>query len=259
MSAEQFGYGGSFVSDNDKSLQSKSGGTFGLNRGNLTKFAFNPNAAKEGETPRAAIDIEVTIGDNIFKSWVNPITKVFGKNQEELTDNTTEEYKKAYFEMRNQQYGTVTHYLKAVGVSEENIKRAMETATSFESWAQNLVSLLPGDFSTRPVDVFLEYQWKIGLGQDRTFLKLPDNMKGGRFITPHVAGEFEAVHTPEGLKYVHKENKSEHPFARNKNFMESNKAKQQGVGANNGPAPVSGNGQSAINPGNGAAKKSSWD
>jgi hypothetical protein len=61
-----------------------------------------------------------------------------------------------------------------------------------------------------------------------TFLQLPKNMKGGRFLSPLVEGEFEEVREDGALYYLNA-NKVRHPFERSENYMSSNKAIQQGV------------------------------
>lgn len=254
MSEQLMGYGGAHVSDNDESLKSKQGGVFGLNPlANLILFNYNANVAKEGEPVREAIEIILKAGDREYKDWVSPITKVYGANNTELTDASSEEYVKEYNKLLNQQKGLVTHYLKSVGVTEDAIKNAVANATSFATWAQALCGLLPADYSTRPVDLFLEYQWEIKEGNDTTFLTLPRNMKGGYFVVPHASGTFTEVRDENGLKYVNEANQ-EHPFTRSKNYMESNKANRQGVGA----TPNGASAQTPMLPGNGQAKQSTW-
>lgn len=254
------GYGQNFTSDNDASLKSKSGGVFGLNqKARLIKFGYNSNVAKEGEDAREAIEIVVQVGEREYLDWINPITKVYSsKNNNELTDKSSPEYIDEYNKLMNQQGGLMTHYLKSVGVTEDAIKHAYESGiNSFAEWGQKMSALLPADYSSKPLDVFLEYQYEIKTGQDRTFLTLPRNMKGGYFIVPAQAGEWKPDYAADGaMRYINEQG-AEHPFTRNANFMSSNKAKQQGAGA---PAANNGAGQpnAGMTPGNGEAKKSTW-
>jgi hypothetical protein len=81
-------------------------------------------------------------------------------------------------------------------------------------------------------------------------------MKGGYFIVPAVPGVFEEQIDADGiLKFVNAAGQ-EHPFTRSKNFMDSPKAKQQGVGAlpANTPAATPNPGMA----GNGAAQQGTW-
>ena len=126
----------------------------------------------------------------------------------------------------------ITHTLKALGVTEEQIMAKFAVpANSFAEFANNLVSLLPADFKTRPIDVFLEYQWNIADEQDRTFLQFPKNMKGGGFLCPAQPGVWKEERIDGALSYVN-QNGLKHPFTRDKNYMESNKAIQQFAGGN---------------------------
>jgi hypothetical protein len=229
-------YGG-FVSDTDESLKGKSGVNFGLNAGNvfLTKFAYNENVAKQGEEPREAIEVIVKVGDREFRDWINPITKVF-KGNVEITDRNSDEFAAGFKTAANEMGGLITHYLKAVGVSEEAIKAtASNQFNSFGQYASAMCALLPMGFDKRPLDVFLEYQWKFGTKkdgglEDKTYPTLPKNLKGGYFIIPAINGVFKEVRTEDGgLKYVNQSG-AEHPFFRDKNFMEGNKGTQQFAG-----------------------------
>lgn len=242
------GYG--FVSDSDESLKSKSGGVFGLNAGNasLVKFAYNPNVAKEGDPVRDAIEIIVKIGDRESKDWINPITKVVDKDNNELTDTTSEAYKIAYNALMNQQAALTIHYVKATGVTEAQIKAALQSAPipDFATYAQRMCALLPAGYENKALDVFLEYQWNFGKKQDgtfndKTYPTLPKNMKGGYFIIPAQPGIWVEKRGEDGsLTYVNS-NGAVHPFDRSANFMKSNKGKQQGVAvAQNAASPMQG-------------------
>jgi len=253
------GYG--YVSDTDESLKSKTGGKFGLNQNCfLTKFAYNPNVSKEGQPVREAIEIVVQVGDKEFKDWVAPITQVYVKNVV-TTTFTTPEAITEYNAALRQQGGLVTHYLKAMGVTEDAIKNALTLTpiTSFADYAQRLCALLPAGYNTRPVDVFLEYQWNIGTKENgesngKTFPTLPRSMKGGYFIVGARGGVYTEDTTDGGLKYIENTTRAEHPLFRSKDFMESKKGFQQIEGQDNaGPA------NAAFTPVAGAAQTSTWE
>ena len=226
MSEEMIGFG--FQSDTDESLVSKGGfGVFGLNQNaRITKFEYNPNAGKDG-SPGDALDITVTVKEKEFRSRLFAITKVYDKKNNELTDKSSEEYKKIYNAEFTQMNASVIHVLKAL-TTEEAIKAVLTAAkpTTFAAWVQALQTVLPAGYQNKPVDVFLQYQWNIKGDNTMTFLELPKNMKGGYWICTAMIGTYQAVTTASGLKYVN-ENNQEHIFSRDTNFMESNKAIQQ--------------------------------
>ncbi len=252
------GYG--YVSDSDETLKSKTGGKFGGNFGVafLTKFAYNENVAKEGQPARAAIEIVVQVGDSEYKDWISPITKVYGKNNVELTDVASPEYIAKYNEEMKQQNALVIHYCKSVGIMEEQLKNVLMASPimSFQDYANRVCSLFPAGYNTKPLDLFLEYQWNIGTKadgtqHDRTYPTLPGNMKGGYFIVPKQPGVYTEVRDGGALKYVN-EPGTEHPFYRSENFMKSHKGTQQIAGQ---AAPAN----TAFNPGDGTAQASTWD
>lgn len=226
--AQKMGFG--YQDDNDESLKGKSiDGVFGLNQNvRLTHFAYNPNAGKD-ESLADAIDITITIGSSEQRRRIYDITKVYDKNNNEITDTNSQEFIDGYNEEWKHNSAMITHLLKAF-VSEEVIKQALnQPLASFADWANVVTALLPQGFETKPLDVFLEYQWNIPEGKDQTYLQLPKNMKGGYWVCPAQPGEFSSDVNAEGaLVYVNGQG-AEHPFTRNKAFMESNKAKRQHV------------------------------
>ena len=251
MSTEKTAWG--FQNDNDDSLKSKTGGKFGLNNANITKFEYNPNAGKD-ESAADAIDITVAIGDKEYRTRIYDITGDLFKG-----DNKIAEGEPGYIELYNaekkQREAVIVHTVKAFGTTEDQIKAALQNGnvTDFKSWAIAMCSTKGAGFEAKPVDVFLEYQWTIQEGNERTYLQLPKNMKGGRFLAPGVApaGAWEKVSDADGLRYVDAA-KNEHPFNRSKNYMESNKAMQQ----IEGEEPTSAVGDAA--PVGTTATKSKW-
>lgn len=228
MSTEQKTAWG-FQNDNDDSLKSKQGGAFGLNNANITVFEYNPNAGKD-ESPADAIDITVAIGDKEYRARIYDITGDLFKGDNKISPEEPG-YNELYNAEKKQREAVIVHTTKALGATEDQIKAALQNGNvvDFKSWAIAMTSIKPGNFATLPVDVFLEYQWEIKGDNDRTYLQLPKNMKGGRFLAPHIApvgGTWELVNDGEGLRYVDGA-KNEHPFIRSKNYMESSKANQQ--------------------------------
>lgn len=260
---QKIGFGS--INDNDDSLKGKSGGgKFGLNQGFITKLEFNPNAGKDGSAGDA-VDITFIVGEKEFRRRIYNVTRVYDKDSNELTDDNDPEFIKIYNQNMAQNMAVVIHAVKATGVTQEQIDTALATPPSnFADWAKIVTALAPADFDKKPIDGFLEYQWKIGDDQDRTYLELPKNMKGGRFLAPHVApngkwteenewvekneetGEEKSC---EGLRYVD-DSKNVHTFVRNSAYMESPKANQQIDGQDTAQAITSPSPQNA--------KKSSW-
>ena len=238
------GYG--FVSDSDESLKTKTGAKFGGNFGVafLTKFVYNPNVAKEGQPVRDAIEVEVTVGERSYKEWINPVDQVRDKNNVEITDKNSPEYIAGFNALIVQQNATVTHYLKAVGVTEDAMRAAFANPpVSFADYATRVCALLPMGFDKKPLDLFLEYQWNFGKKQDgslndKTYPTLPKNMKGGYFIVPAQPGVWAEQRGEDGrLTYVNS-NGQKHPFERDANFMSSNKGTQQVLGAAPAASPM---------------------
>lgn len=254
------GYG--FVSDTDDSLQSKTGGKFGLNSGNcfITKFAYNPNVAKEGSPAREAIEIVVQVGDKEYKDWISPITQVYVKGTKFEAPFVDAASINQYNEELKQQGALVTHYLKAVGGSEEALRASLSASpiNSFAEYAARVCALFPTGFNTKPVDVFLEYQWNFGKKEDgslndKTYPTLPGNMKGGYFIVSAQPGVWSEDRTDGGLRYRN-QNNVEHPIHKTKDFMESRKGYQQIEGQEAGSSAPS-----SFTPQSGAAQTSTWD
>lgn len=228
------------VNDNDSSLQSTSGGVFGLNRGCfISKFEFSREPKKkDGTVGSPAVAIEVTVGDKPFWLTIYDPTgaEMFGKNNVKLKPGD-EGYDKKFKEEMNQRTATFLHVLKATGVTQAQVDAIMQNPQngidSFCTYVEALMVLLPVNYMSKPVDVFLEWQYSIATGQTKTFLTLPSNMKGGKFICPASEGEWKeetewtdkhGVPT-KGLRYVNPA--GEVLFGRNQNFMESNKGHQQ--------------------------------
>lgn len=216
------------VSDTDKNLQSQGGNIrFGLNIGKITKLAFTDKAGAN-ESPGDAVDVVVNVGGKEINSRLFDIKKVYGANSVVLTPGD-DGYEVAYAKEMNQLMGTVIHYIKATGVQQESIDAVVQAAkpTTFAMWAKTVLGLLPNDFSTKPVDVFLHYGTKIPLGYEKAFLELPRNMKTGYFIIPSIepVGKWNEIRDVEGLSYVD-DNGNKHPFTRPVTYLDSDRAKQ---------------------------------
>jgi hypothetical protein len=157
---------------------------FGLNAGvtKLVKFEWIPNGGKDG-AEQEALDIVFNI-NNTDKSYRKfPVVKAFGKNNEEITDPNAPEFKEALMDFN----ATITHVLHTF-VDSDTIKAAFSRKiASFKEFAQIAMSLLPRDYKEIPLDIFLQFQWQIDEGQDKTFLDIPKKMKYGAWLSKAVA------------------------------------------------------------------------
>lgn len=239
------------TNENDESLKSKVSGVFGLNTGTLTKLEFNDKAGRD-KTDGNAIDMEVTIEGRQYFNRFFLSESVYGKNNN-LLNPGDEGYEDAYYDNYAQVVAVIRHALTAVGVSDKDKNKALagiDNSNLIEGM-QKLVALLPANHADVSIDIFLEYQWNIPEGKDKTYLILPRNMKGGAFLCPAVTpvGKWTIVRTEESIHYID-DSGNKHPLVKDKSFVDSPRSKQQGVD----DAGTTGNTPSGIQ----SATKSSW-
>lgn len=243
--------------DTDESLQSKTGGSFGLNTGFYSLIAHNPNAGKDG-AESDAVDINFKVKDREFRRrlYFSKDASYFGSDNN-LINVGEEGHEDLYFADMVQKIAVLKHVLKSVGVQDSAIDAVSSTLDPDDliGGILKLLALLPADYTQKQADLFLEWQWEIGRDQNTTFLEVPKNMKGGHFAVPHVApvGSWKPVTDAEGeLSYID-DSGNKHPFTRNANYMKSPRAYRQGEGATvpeaNKPEAPSAQ----------TAKASSWD
>lgn len=229
----------------DSSLQSKSGGVFGLNqRVNISKFELG-SFTKDGETT-PTVDINVKIDSREFYNRFFLNLEVYDNNNNRLSPGD-EGYDTAFYNHYVQVIAVIKHTLKSLGVTDNAIDNSVQGLGSDQlvQGITNMMGLVPANYTEIPVDVFLEYQWNIPENQTRTFLTLPKNMKGGYFIVPaqNPVGNWKEIRTEQSLTYVDDAG-NKHPFERNESFMTSNKAIEQIRGQSTPETPT---GQSAGN------------
>ena len=200
-----------------------SGISMGLNSGaTITKFEYNALGGAGG-AEQDCIDVTIKVKERDFRTRYYPVVKVYGKNNEgELTDKTSAEYKKQHALLVKDLNGMLTQVVKCF-VPVEDLKAALATPiNSFKDYAvllERLIKTVPG-WDTKPVDVFLQYQWKISEGQTTTFLEIPKKIgTHGEFLCASKGEGFVKNHTGS-LKYVNAEG-IEHPFKRSAWFMDS--------------------------------------
>ena len=118
---------------------------FGLNtRVKMTEFKWIPNAGKGGaEAEALEIKFNVDGGEYSYRQF--PVTKAFGKDNQEITDPNSEEMK-AEFERFNQ----VIVHLVSCFVPHETIRTAMANPIAdFKQYCEILTSILPANFGAR--------------------------------------------------------------------------------------------------------------
>ena len=209
---------------------------FGLNTGaRLTKFEWIPNGGKDG-AEQEALEIIFTIA-GVEKSYRRfPVTQAFGKNNEVITDPNTPEFKEAIMQLSS----CVTHILHCFTTPEAAKAKFNRPINSFKEYAQVAASCLPANFAEIELDIFLEYQWKIKEGNDRTYLDIPTSMKGGKWLVPtvKVIGDWKETRKADpddkaqnALFYFDNGNpdtsNNMHPFTRYGRYVKSPRANQQ--------------------------------
>lgn len=205
---------------------------FGLNAGStiLKEYKWIPNGGVDG-AEKEALEIIFNIGgtDKSFRQF--PVTQGFGKKGEVITDQNSPEFKEAV----NTFNSVVTHIMHTF-VDLEVLKKALNVPiSSFKQFCTITAGLLPKNFNEIKLDIFMQYQWAIRQGQNRTFLEIPKSMKSGRWLTVAVppVGEWKEVRKKDpsdsdqkALVYVDDAGNI-HPFTRYGRYMNSNSAKQQ--------------------------------
>lgn len=219
------------ISDDDVSLLGNSGDFihFGLNQKCfITKFEYTDKAGEKGSSGEA-IDITIKKGEKEIRKRYFPISGSLFNQKGVLVNPGEEGYQELFEKAQNQMTGVIVHLLKSLKVTQQSIEAAFSILpNTFQEWATKLLSLKPSNFSEIPVDVFLQYQWNLKEGQTKTYLELPKNMKDGKFICSSIEGTFKEVIDQSGLHYEN-EKGEKHLFTRNSSFLETPKAKQQGV------------------------------
>ena len=212
-----------FTDDEDKSLFSSSKGNFGLNqKAHITNFDVQKGEFGE------FIQLDITVDEKEYSRRfyeLGDTLKYKGKNYPKGSD----EYNKVATMKRKDFSATMTHILKALGITPEAIKAALKNgATSFIDYFNKIKPLLPQNMKEIPVDVFLQYQYKIKEGQDVTFLELPYGMQDGYWISKHIepVGEWKEEKTKDYIKYTD-EAGNVHPLQKSKSFASSTKAERQ--------------------------------
>lgn len=248
--SNSMGYG--YV-DDEEGLSKQANFGFGLTQKNvfITKFEYIMNGGKDGAEGEA-LDIVVNINGTEKSMRKFPVTKAFKKGtNEEVTDPRSSEMQQAFKDLNT----TLTHIMHCF-VAKDDLAVALGVPINgFKDYCRILVGLMPKDFATRNLDIFMQWQWQISGENNTTFLEIPKTMKHGRWLSPAVRPfAADGINTdpdgwkesrvdspedtnPKALRYIDAAG-NEHPFFRNGWYMNSNFASQQKVddGYSNAPA-----------------------
>lgn len=225
-----------YTDDHSQDLVQKNNyGKFGLNKGKLLKFEYNPNSGKGG-TAADAIDVEISIQDSPQRLRLFPVSRVYAAGKE-ITDKNSEAYKTAFLRESKMFNATITHILKtAFSDAELQTLLGSKSFTTFKEFATYVSSLMaPKIGAGILVDVFLQYQYKLASDAKMTYLEIPRNLSFGSFLVKHIepvaawteeSSWMDAGEMKVGLRYIDGNNNI-HPFTRDEYFMGTNYAKQQ--------------------------------
>lgn len=230
--------------------------TFGLNAGlaKLTKFEWIPNGGANGAEGEA-LDIVFNI-NGVDKSYrMFPVTKAFDKENKEVTNPDSAEIKDALIDFN----ARITHILHCF-IEADDIKAGFSRPIpDFKTFCQIAMGMLPKDYKEKSLDIFLQYQWQLGEGKERTYLEIPKKMKYGKWLAASTGQKWAEQkvanadqNVREALFYTN-EKGEKHPFTKNGWFMSSNFAKQQKAAGAETSAAAAGATQA-----DGAAAASAW-
>lgn len=202
---------------------------FGLNQGvcKLVKFEWTSHGGSGG-TEQEALDIVFEI-DGREKGYRQfPITRAYDQDGNEVTSPSHPAMQQAAKQFNQR----IVHILSCFA-SRENIQAALNVPISgFKQFCEICQSLLPADYATKPLDCFMQYQWQVSEGQNRTFLEFPKNLKHGKWLcaaTTDSWTEKRAANPTDkmsrALEYTNSDGVS-HPFTRTGWFMNSPFANQ---------------------------------
>ena len=257
---------GGFQSDEDDSLkvQSYNGPSFGLNqKAVITKFEYSTLTGAGGTEGNPAIIIELKVGENNVNTRIYGLGDKIYYGGKEVTDKNSEDYAKGVKDTIKSIKALITHYLKAVGRTEQEVNTAFSNGiTSFADMAKVAQSLVADAITQKkPVDLFMHYQASIKGTADKTYLEIPNSLMFGSFITAHQApvGEWKEVKEWEekeedglvvkkGLAYVDNSG-NYHRFQRDEAYMKGKRATQQTLSGGHAAAPSAST----------SAQQSEWD
>lgn len=254
MSVAQENLWGGFQSDEAKELQGGSfdGLVFGLNEVvKITKFEYTTKTGKGGAEGNGALDITLKVNGSekntrIYEPGGNGF--VYFKN-ERITDKQDPRYMQGLRSAVMLAKGLITHYLKALGYTDDQLNKNLSTVKSFKELCDKAAAAVKKHIDSTPIHLFSHYQASIKGTATQTYLEIPENLSFGAFLCAAIEpknGDWEAQNEWEdangkkvkGLRYVDGDG-NVHPFVRDKNFMEGKRASKQTSGNGTNPTAFS--------------------
>lgn len=219
-----------YSSDEMASVPFNFGGNFGVTY--MTKFEWIHNGGKDG-AEQEALEIIFNINGTEKSYRKFPVTQGFDKNNQAVKDPNSAEFKEAVLTFNS----VITHILHCY-MDETTLKAGLNRPIrSFKEFCEIAASLLPKDFTTEKLDIFMQYQWNIRQGQNRTFLEIPNSMKNGKWLCKAMqpVGEWKEfkkdlvglADNDQNALYYADEAGNRHLFSRHGRYMKGNLANMQ--------------------------------
>lgn len=155
---------------------------FGLNAGitKLKKFEWIANGGKDGAEQEALeIIFEINGKEKSYRQF--PVTKAYKSEANgggEVTDPSAPEMEEA----RKTFSSVITHILGCFVAKDKLAAHFNQPINSFKDYCTIAMNALPRNFNEVVLDIFMQYQWNIREGQNRTFLEIPKSMKNGKWL-----------------------------------------------------------------------------
>lgn len=231
---------GGFQSDEAKELQGSFDGlVFGLNeKVQISKFEYTTKTGAGNTEGSPALDITLVVNGTekntrIYEPGANGTVYYKGKP---VTDKNSEDFTLGLRQGAILAKGLITHYLKSLGYTEEQLTKNLSTVKSFQELCTKSASAVSKHLGKTEINLFAHYQNSIKGSATQTYLEIPENLAYGAFLSPAFeakGGSWEAQNDWEengkkvkGLRYVDGEG-NVHTFKRDKSYMEGNRANKQ--------------------------------
>lgn len=154
--------------------------SFGLNNAMLIAAEYNPAVGDKGEYFNVEFLVKTSPEDEGTKvnKRLYAITRVKADGVE-ITDPLNPAFQKAL----NLQKGFFTHLFSCFA-DKARIQQEFQARNpqNFNQFCSVYTSLLPQNYSTIRLHLFLEYEYALSRNNDRTFLRIPSNRKHGKFV-----------------------------------------------------------------------------
>lgn len=175
---------------------------WGLNRFTFLNLKASSKIGKEKD--RMGIEIELKCKDGTFFASILGPDKNDGENEQKKQLNAS--------------VGLISNIVSLFKPEAEIVK---VLGRKFNDWKEYMLAvnkLLPKTIPTKSYTVFLEWQWQVRSGKDKTYLQVPKNANG-RLIYSTVGIEgYKMVEVEDGIEYRNSED-IVHPIKRDGWYM----------------------------------------